>query len=443
MYHDSVYPVSQLGSSGIAFAAGVVGKNLTEWQFGIASLKPRWNVSGTYMQVIPRFVSTDKDGSDEKEFLTEYFEKPEEMLSMIFLKGYQWPFDTNKIEGGSSIIDLLVYQETILKGRRVFLDYTKNPALKDIPYEKLLPEAETYLQQAGACFGIPYERLEHMNKQAVEFYRSHGIDLKKDMLEIAVCVQHNNGGLATDEHWQTNIEGIYAVGEVCGSHGVTRPGGTALNAGQVGSYRAAEHIAWKTRQEYANKEHLWNQKKAAWYILCKKDAELYMEKWKNCHGEYGIGILLEQAARRMSCYGGMIRERKGIELSLEKTELELKNLENLVKKPKGKEIGLFYHLCDMLLAQKVYLSAMCDYIEVGGGSRGSALYTCQEGKKPGNRMPELFRYRLDQGAHGSMIQEIEMKGGRCCFCWRPVRKIPELDYFFENQWKAYQMRTGK
>ncbi len=73
MYQDSVYPVSQLGASGMAFEAGAWGKNLTEWQFGLASLHPRWNVSGTYMQVLPRFVSTDQDGGDEREFLMEYF----------------------------------------------------------------------------------------------------------------------------------------------------------------------------------------------------------------------------------------------------------------------------------------------------------------------------------------------------------------------------------
>lgn len=121
MYHDSVYPVSQTGSTGMAFEAGASGKNLTEWQFGMASLNPRWNVSGTYMQVLPSFISTDQDGNDEKEFLLDYFNELPDLLSMVFLKGYQWPFDVNKIFGGSSVIDLLVYQETVLKKRRVFL----------------------------------------------------------------------------------------------------------------------------------------------------------------------------------------------------------------------------------------------------------------------------------------------------------------------------------
>lgn len=113
MYHDSVYSASQLGGSGLAFEAGAKGKNLTEWQFDLASLRPRWNVSGTYMQVLPRFVSTVPDGGDEREFLLDYFSDTAEMLSLVFLKGVQWPFDTNKIFGGSSLIDLLVYQETI------------------------------------------------------------------------------------------------------------------------------------------------------------------------------------------------------------------------------------------------------------------------------------------------------------------------------------------
>jgi len=97
-YFHSVYPPVHFGATGIAFEAGVMGKNLTEWQFGIASKKFRWNLSGTYQQVIPRYVSTDENGNDEREFLEEYFPDPSTMLNAIFLKGYQWPFDVRKIK---------------------------------------------------------------------------------------------------------------------------------------------------------------------------------------------------------------------------------------------------------------------------------------------------------------------------------------------------------
>ncbi|HWT27550.1 MAG TPA: FAD-binding protein, partial [Mobilitalea sp.] len=87
IYQTVVYPESQTGGSGIAFDAGVKGVNLTESQYGIASIKYRWNLSGTYQQVIPRYVSTDMNGNDEKEFLEEYFETPGAMMDAIFLKG--------------------------------------------------------------------------------------------------------------------------------------------------------------------------------------------------------------------------------------------------------------------------------------------------------------------------------------------------------------------
>ncbi len=108
IYETSVYPHSQRGSTGMAFLAGATGQNLGESQFGIASVKFRWNLSGSYQQSLPRYISKEKDGSDEKEFLTDHFPDLKTLTKAIFLKGYQWPFDPRKIAGyGSSTIDLL------------------------------------------------------------------------------------------------------------------------------------------------------------------------------------------------------------------------------------------------------------------------------------------------------------------------------------------------
>ncbi len=147
MYADSVYPFSQYGATGLALEAGARGKNLTEWQYGLASVAPRWNVSGTYMQVLPRVYSTAADGSDEREFLMDFFSDVHDMLSNLFLKGYQWPFDVRKVADGSSIIDILVYLETC-KRRKVYLDYRTNPAGGEFSYDALLPEAREYLTRA-------------------------------------------------------------------------------------------------------------------------------------------------------------------------------------------------------------------------------------------------------------------------------------------------------
>jgi len=240
IYADSVYPECHTGSTGLAIKAGAKMQNLALWQYGLASVCPRWNVSGTYMQVLPRFVSIDKDGT-EHDFLWDYFTDEYQGLSLVFLKGYQWPFDPKKAENGSSLIDMLVYRECVEKNRRVFLDFTKNPF--DIDFTKLADEAYEYLSRAGATFGTPIERLQKMNAPAISLYQSKGVDLHHEYLEIALCAQHNNGGIAVDMWWQTSVKGLFAVGECAGTHGISRPGGSALNAGQVGSLRAAQYIS--------------------------------------------------------------------------------------------------------------------------------------------------------------------------------------------------------
>ncbi|HBE41921.1 MAG TPA: hypothetical protein DDW27_12080 [Bacteroidales bacterium] len=81
MYEDSVYPLSQTGSPGMAYRAGASGQNLTESQFGIASLRFRGNLSGSYQQVIPRYFSTDSSGKDESEFLNCHFKSYRDLCS--------------------------------------------------------------------------------------------------------------------------------------------------------------------------------------------------------------------------------------------------------------------------------------------------------------------------------------------------------------------------
>ena len=102
----------------MAFEAGALGKQRTEEQTSELQAQPLSKYSGSYLKVLPRMISTDLDGNDAREFLLDFFPDAEEMLSKLFLKGYQWPFDVRKVDGGSSIIDILVYLE-LCKNRRV------------------------------------------------------------------------------------------------------------------------------------------------------------------------------------------------------------------------------------------------------------------------------------------------------------------------------------
>ncbi len=426
IYADTVYPLGHAGSSGVAFEAGVYGKNLTEWQYGLASVMPRWNVSGTYMQVLPRFVSVDKDGV-EHEFLSEYFPDAGVGLSKIFRKGYEWPFDCKKVLSGSSIIDLLVFKECALKGRRIYLDFRKNPyGLKDLPYEKLEKEAREYLENAHACFGTPLERLKFMNMPAYDLYLGKGVDLEKEMLEIALCAQHNNGGLDVDMWWQTNIKHLFACGEVAGTHGIYRPGGSALNAGQVGSMRAAQYIS----------THTDNEKTSGFDKEAEKAVRKHTALCRAIISENdNTDALTSEHARKMSEAAGAIRNS---ELISEALTYEKKFVENFANEVKAKTVNLWkaYRLRDASISRIVYMTAMNEYVKLGGKSRGSSIYTSKNGHSP-EGMEDIFRFELDNGAFDKSVLCVDYQNGVSSFV-RDVRPLPEGGGFFENVWREYR-----
>lgn len=430
IYSNTVYPLGHHGASGVAFEAGVKGKNLTEWQYGLASTAPRWNVSGTYMQVLPRFVSVDENGN-EYEFLNDYFDNIGTCLSMVFKKGYEWPFDCKKVLEGSSIIDLLVFRESVMKGRRVYLDFRKNPyGLEDLPYNKLTDEAREYLENAHACFGTPLQRLQFMNMPAYDLYLSKGVDLEKEMLEIALCAQHNNGGLDIDMWWQTNINHLFACGEVAASHGVYRPGGSALNAGQVGSMRCAQYISKHGENELADAK--------TFNAIAKKAVNKHLSITRsilaNCDN---VSELTEKYTSLMGEVAGPIRNASKFESAIITITSAIKDFASLVKVDKQSKLYLAYRLRDALIAQATYIVAMDTYVNAGGKSRGSAIYSSAKGKAP-KKMEDVFKFELDDGALNDTIFEILYSETSFSTGSRQVRELPQGGGFFENVWREYR-----
>ena len=439
MYSSSVYPISQTGSTGIALEAGARGRNLTESQYGIASIKFRWNLSGTYQQVLPRYISTDKDGNDEREFLWDYFDDAGKLLDAVFLKGYQWPFDPRKIENfGSSLIDILVYNETVIKGRRIFLDYTKNPGAKDesqeLDFSLLGEEAYQYLQKSGALFGTPIERLAHMNQPAIDLYKDNGIDLTKEYLEIAVCAQHNNGGLGGNIWWESNLKHFFPIGEVNGTHGVYRPGGSALNSGQVGGLRAAEYIAARYRDDPMDIDSFISLTADQIDNKIEMGKKFMSNKAKNSN----VMDIRNKIGKRMDWVGAHIRSLEGARQGAKEAREMLLSLGDTTSISSIAELPHAYKNYDLLLTQYVYLSAIADYIEKGGKSRGSYLVYDDKGTLPVDGLPEKFRFSLDNGKLDGLIQEVTYKDGQVSFEWVKVRPIPSEEDWFENIWNDYR-----
>lgn len=432
LYQTSVYPAVHTGAIGVALLAGARAQNLTESQYGMGSIKYRWNVSGTYMQVVPRLISTAPDGlSDEREFLREYFNTAGEMNSNVFLKGYQWPFDARKAVGGSSLIDILVYIETMLKGRRVFLDFRRNA--EGFSFDDLSEEAHQYLIRSKALQATPIARLLQMNPTAVELYREHGIDLTSEPLEIAVCAQHNNGGLVGNLWWESvNIRHLFPVGEVNGSHGVYRPGGASLNAGQVGSLRAADFISHRYQDWTVSKE-------AVTEIAAASVAEI-LDWTDRCAGAatHWRAERLEFQAR-MSRAGAHIRSKEEIKIAVEEARVQWQRLQQTGCACTSDELGEALRTRQLCFAHLVYLEAIRFALEDGVGSRGSAIVLDPDGVKIHDRLDEGWCIVPDTGDFKSKVLETSASSnGEVQNQWVNCRPIPKTEAWFETTWARFR-----
>ncbi len=440
MYQISVWPCGQVGSHGLALEAGAVANNLTELQYGLASVKFRWNLSGTYQQVIPDYFSTDASGTGERHyFLHDYFQDMGTLATNVFLKGYQWPFHASRLQDqGSSLVDIAVHRE-IEAGRRVFMDFMRNPTpgagMAPFSFESLGDEARVYLEKSGALQNTPYERLQHMNQQSIDLYAEHGIDLREP-LEVAVCAQHCNGGMRGNIWWETSVAHLFAIGELNGSHGV-RPGGSALNSGQVGAARAAQYIANVYNsppppvQDFAGLAEMQVRQQLTEYHSWLSDAD----------GMLDLDSVRPQIQQRMSAHGAFVRSLAGVTGAVSDAKALYNRIrEHGIRCKNARLLGRAAQDKFLALTSVAFLDALRYYIENDGGSRGGYMILDDSGDLTvdSKRGSEL-RHRPENMAKRSEILEVQIKGdgaGDCDITSVPVRSLPQDDSWFETTWQA-------
>ena len=245
IYEHNVFPGGMTGDGfAMAYEAGAELVNMEFVQIGIASTKTKFNCSGSMMRALPRLVN-----SDGEEFLTKYFPagtSAADIANTVFKKGASWPVS---YEHKTHVIDIALYKEW-KAGRRTFLDFGRNPAgfsfdwLTEENQARYRREMSTDLGEA-ARNGLPLERLREINQPSIDWFAEYGIDLTKgDLIEVAACAQHFQGGIKIDAQARTTVPFVWAAGETAGGqHGANRPGGNALLDCQVFGKIAGESAA--------------------------------------------------------------------------------------------------------------------------------------------------------------------------------------------------------
>ena len=438
LYRDSVFPNGCFGSLGLALEAGVDLVNLTESQFGIGTRREGfpWNLSGTYVQAMPYVYSVDAQGT-EHNFLADYYRTTQELASNIFRKGYQWPFHaTRMLNYGSSLIDLGITRET-QAGRRVFMDFNRNPlpVPDDLPFslDRLDADVAAYLGKAGAQQDLPIDRLRHMNPLSIELYLRYKVDIRQGPLEFAVNNQHMNGGIAVDTWGRSSLPGLYAIGEAAGTHGVTRPGGAALNAGQVLGTRVAEHIAATGRAQAAPQGQIGAE---------LGDAVDQIDQVLRADSPLAARAIKDEVQARMSDHAGILCTPQTVAAALQSASVLNQSIRTFgIGFSRGGEVARVLQWQHMALASQAVLAALHHYIGAGGGSRGARAICDPLGEAvPMARSGPLpdVRFRPERAEDRGRQILVRLVDGQIRIATRPNRHLDDSSKpFFERDWPAW------
>lgn len=442
LFRDSVYPKHCYGALGLALEAGIDLCNVCEHQFGIGTPREHfpWNLSGTYVQAMPRIYSIDEKGN-QINFLSQYYRTTRECVSNIFRKGYQWPFHAARLsEYGSSLFDLAVFLER-QKGHRVYMDFSRNPEScgesEEFSLENIDADVRSYLENNDALLQRPIDRLKSMNPLAIELYRMHGTDLHEQPLEFAVNHQHMNGGVDVNIWGESSVKGCYAVGEAAGTHGVTRPGGAALNAGQVLAIRCATHIS---KQQEVDVLFTRDQKNQISDFYLNLEMELSLQTGLDAKKvKENVQDLMSEHASFLVC-------KDDLDLALQK----IKDVRYDIQKD-GIKVSSKAYVADLIrvrhlsLAAEAILKTLQEYVMTGGGSRGArAIYGRDGSEKIDAKNTDLSLYQLIPEKLKDREEKLmtTFNGEEILVSRRPVKKLEEpIRSFFEKSWPDFL--TGK
>jgi hypothetical protein len=161
---------------------------------------------------------------------------------------------------------------------------------------------------------------------------------------------------------------------MAGTHGVKRPGGSALNAGQTGGLRAAEYIVnvyGSEMPDYSDKQTEIDRQLNQFVAM--------LESNKSSSGSTPEEVI-EEIQSRMTISAASLRElndargalKESVELyrNIQQQGFKLNDSKGIIKATQAEHLAL---------TSVAYLKAIVELLEQGSGSRGSHLVVAEDG----------------------------------------------------------------
>lgn len=290
LYRDNLYPADVIGSShSIACQAGARLINLEFIQFIPSFIEPKYKV--LFGEHTLKYVTrvTDSQGRD--------------LFPHLDIQSFQ-----------AMMLERSSYAPFSVDFACVEFDLVMMKHLLENPQEKAV-----YLHYSPAL----YEDNEEFYTVYLSWLKQDvGIDLLRDKIAIAPFAHSCNGGIMIDEHAQSDVQGLFAVGEVSSCiEGANRLGGNSVGGSLVFAKRAVKRIL----QNLTQKLPLVTQTEA------KQQAEQalnHLANLKSDNEKYDTMLshsqLLSQIRQKMSQFANVYRTGE----NLAKLNTELENLES-------------------------------------------------------------------------------------------------------------------
>jgi hypothetical protein len=140
---------------------------------------------------------------------------------------------------------------------------------------------------------------------------------------------------------------------------------------------------------------------------------------------------------RMTNYGSHIRKLEDVTRALESAYDQISAFKQQVISDR-QEIPYYLQNRHLVIAHAAYLDAIREYLESGGGSRGSYMVMDSQGQPVLESLGDEWRYKQEETSlRDKVLETVVDQSGRYHSSWRERRPLPKEESWFENVWGAF------